>query len=320
MLHCMKKIRILCCVIAVVALLCSCSAQRLPSEPVRTASHGGGSDDVRAIAQELKSGDANDIQALRTLSALSTKTYETEPQEREVSIDGKTYAVTYTGSQTVRSISSGEEDVYRGKSEAGEIITVMFAHGSSSRIIGYSMYPNDEKYNEASPEMETLPEERLVEIARAAAAQYTDMDYYNDHAINFREETVAGVTYCGWYEVYFYSVISGIRASDLTQVRVFPDGRVWWVTTPGVVGISAAISENVDTARLDSMADEKLTAMYGAEGQPVRMESKELISRYLMLDDNGAPVVVYSYKVNLDPTDSTKVCLVEFAKVGIWLG
>ena len=90
MLHCMKKIRILCCVIAVVALLCSCSAQRLPSEPVRTASHGGGSDDVRAIAQELKSGDANDIQALRTLSALSTKTYETEPQEREVSIDGKT--------------------------------------------------------------------------------------------------------------------------------------------------------------------------------------------------------------------------------------
>ena len=41
------------------------------------------------------------------------------------------------------------------------------------------------------------------------------------------------------------------------------------------------------------MADEKLTAMYGAEGQPVRMESKELISRYLMLDDNGAPVVVY---------------------------
>lgn len=86
------------------------------------------------------------------------------------------------------------------------------------------------------------------------------------------------------------------------------------------MGISAAISENVDTARLDSMADEKLTAMYGAEGQPVRMESKELISRYLMLDDNGAPVVVYSYKVNLDPTDSTKVCLVDFAKVGIWLG
>lgn len=115
MLHCMKKIRILCCVIAVVALLCGCSAQRLPSEPVRTASHGGGSDDVRAIAQELKSGDANDIQALRTLSASSTKTYETEPQEREVSIDGKTYTVTYTGSQTVRSISSGEEDVYRGK-------------------------------------------------------------------------------------------------------------------------------------------------------------------------------------------------------------
>ena len=50
------------------------------------------------------------------------------------------------------------------------------------------------------------------------------------------------------------------------------------------------------------------------------MESKELISRYLMLDDNGAPVVVFSYKVNLDPTDSTKVCLVDFAKVGIWLG
>ena len=127
---------------------------------------------------------------------------------------------------------------------------------------------------------------------------------------------------CGWYVIYFYASVNGVRAADLAQVRIYPDGQIWWVTTPPTTGIAKSVSSKLDAAACDAYAEEQLTEMYSKTDASFEYASHELLRRKLALDDDGNPVILYTYKVtlNTDKGGSLFNTVTDFATVGVWLG
>lgn len=127
---------------------------------------------------------------------------------------------------------------------------------------------------------------------------------------------------CGWYTIYFYASVNGVRAADLAQVRIYPDGQVWWVTTQPTTGIAKSVSSKLNAAACDAYAEEQLAQMYEKAVASFEYSSHELLRRELSLDDDGNPVIIYSYKVklNTDKGGSLFNTVTDFATVGVWLG
>lgn len=304
---------------ALMLLACSCAAK--PSEPVRSAAFGGDSDALSEYAEYFGLGDEADSDALRKFNDVQYFTdYTPKNTELCITLEGKEYTVKYSSTRLYRPASPVATDEYFCKDENGDSIRVVFAQGDTSKIIGY--YMGISKYSDFDgwSDMNKLPEEELVELARKAAAKYTDISYYNDHGIEYFEGY--GRNMCGWYTIYFYASVNGVRAADLAEVRMYPDGQVWWVMTQPTTGIAKSVSSKLNAAACDDYAEEQLTQMYGKAYASFEYSSHELLRRELSLDDDGNPVIIYTYKVelNTDKGGSLFNTVTDFATVGVWLG
>ena len=317
----------ICLLTAVMMLVCGCAQNGKASEPLRAATQGGNSDSLISFDFPVTSGEEIDINALKTI--LNYGQMREVPSEKDNKIDatieGKSFSVTYSSTNLFAYKIPSETDFYSGKDENGKVVDVFFPRGNTSKVIGYSLDFFD-KYDDTMVEIEKLSEKELVELARKAAAKYTDIRYYNDYSIEYTSSAYEHGY--GWYEVVFYATISGIRAADYAYVRIFPDGQVWWVMTPPTTGIAKKVSSRLDAAACDAMADEQITAMYCNSDSQLEYVSRELYRRLLTVDDEGNPVVVYKYKVIMhDPSPAVRddgitlpERVVDFATVAVWVG
>lgn len=326
----MRKIRNIfsvCLAVFIMILASGCSQAGKASEPSRIALQGGTSDSIASLGYTVQSGSESDIASLNSITATKYETYDVAKPDVTVTMEGKEYTVKYSASLINRSSSPVKIDEYRGTDADGNPVTIMFKSGDTSKVIGYKLLGLLDKYDDWSLQINKLSEEQLVEIAKKAAAKYTDMGYYNDYSIEYYDSSIAGVPHSGYYVIIFYGNVASVRAADITQVRITPNGQVWWVTTPPTKGIANKVSSRLDAATCDAMAEEQITAMYCKEDAELEYVSRELSKRQLTLDDDGTPVIIYYYKVKLhDPNPLTRAdvftlpdTFTDFATVAVWL-
>ncbi len=324
-----RKIFLIFLAAAIMLLACSCAAK--PSEPVRSAAVGGGSDAMTALTAlggSIELGAETDGELLKQIAMYSSpEAYTPEKSELSLTVEGKKCTVRYSHSDIYRPASPIITDEYNGETADGRGISVTFARGDTSKVIGYMIdldeymqSPSDDEDGDILSDMKKLSEEELVELSRKAAGKYTDIGYYKDYDFKYREN--ADPNACGWYVITFYAAVDGIRAVDHAEVWVYPDGQVWRVISQPTTGIAKSVSNKLNAAACDAYAEEQLAQMYEKAVASFEYSSHKLLRRELSLDDDGNPVIIYWYKVklNTDKGGSLFNTVTDYATVGVWLG
>ncbi len=307
-------------------LACGCTPK--PSRPVRSAALREGVTLVNDDSIPYSSGTEADVNVIKQFTGYhALEKYTPEKSELRIIVEGKECTVKYSSSNIDRPASPVITDEYYGKTADGKKISVTFARGNTSKVIGYridldeysNMSLDDEDGNKLS-EMKKLPQKDLVELAQKAAYKYTDIGYYNNYYIEYMEGS--SPYDCGWYAIAFYASVNGVRAADHAIVLIYPDGQVWSVISQPTLGIAKNVSDKLDAAACDAYAEERFTEIYSKTDASFEYVSHELYGRKLVLDDDGKPMILYTYKVklNTDKGGSLFNTVTDFATVGVWLG
>lgn len=327
-----------CILLALSAMLTSCTTVLQDPKPLRAAAVYEACDSPASYINDFTIGNIDDVAALKRMIYHTVEADENyNPDDVSVTIDGETYLLQFDCVETSRTGIDWEVDVYSSKQD-DLIIDVTFDHKRTRHPIGYKIY-SAEKYNYCADShnmIKRLSDDELVAKAKEYAAPYVDVDIYNDHVINCEYTSMGDFVFDGWYDVVLCTKIENIECVDYTTVRMYLDGSCLWVNAPPKTTVSKMFSktdripgyEEYEEWCAEEMRLNVEQTWSDKDSLGYRFSEMTCQHRILSLDENGEPVLLSFYKLTYT-TDMTREVNGEqmnigdrtfFITVGVWLG
>ena len=212
------------------------------------------------------------------------------PETKTLIFKGKTYEASFLISKKLF-MRNYSYDVYMYKKpETDEMMEFHVVSGTNDEIVGY-------RYNASAsqlPKTASKSEDELIQIATAALSEFTNANYYKNVSIQ------PWTNYNVW-KVEFYNTIGDIRVADSSYVELTMDGEVIAVEAlPEPAILKAARYSKLDRAQFDAALEvqmQKTYLDYHVDDEQmlanVAYDGTVIEARYITLDDDGHPIVVY---------------------------
>ncbi len=187
-------------------------------------------------------------------------------------------------------------DAYFHKdAETDEQIEFYVSRGDNPKIIGYQKSVSVQDI----PNTTTKSQAELIDLARSALGEFTDVEYYS-------EVKISNGPY-GTYDVDFYNKVGDIEVEDSSFVRVDKDGNVLEVKAlPEPNILNAARFSDLNFEDFDAALEAQLQKAYtdyscnnDEISVNVQYSGMTVENRKLSVDDNGAPVILYFVRPQL---------------------